>query len=199
MTVSWEYQQQWHKSSKFRERSQHSLSSSFFLSLFTQLPESPPVLSLALFFDIRCLIGAILIAFSFFKCLSIWNMSSPLLMRHGPYQAHSLDLIWSILKVYTLSDLHDFRRRFPVFLLTHMTCSIFLSIFDASMKCSFANYKLRIAIKMTFFLRKGIVAQRTWSRAIPHVIMCYLLYKMKKQYCRTKQMGWYIIGEKHGL
>lgn len=165
MTVSWEYQQHWHKSSQFCERSQRSWSSAFFPFLFTQLPESPPVLSLAFIFNIHCLIDAILIAFSFFKCLLIWNMSSPLLMCHCPYQAHSLHLIWSILKACTHSDLYAFKGRFPFFHLTFMTCSIFLSIFDASMRCSFANYKLSIAIKMAFFPKKGIVAQRTWSTA----------------------------------
>lgn len=145
-----------------------------------QLPESPPVLSLALFFNIHCLIDAMLIAFSFFKCLFIWNMSSSLLMCRCPYQAHSLHLIWSILKVCTHSDLYAFKRRFPFFLLTFMTCSIFLSIFNASMSCSFANYKLSMAIKMTFFPGRCIVAQRTWSTAIPHIIICYLLHKMKK-------------------
>lgn len=171
MTVSWEYQQHWHKSSQFCERSQHSLDSSFFHLIFTQLPESPPILSLALFFNTHCLVDAILIAFSLFKCLFIWSVSSPLLMCHCPYQAHSWHLIWSVLKVCTLSDLYAFKRRIPFFLLTFMTCSIFLSIFYASMRCSFANCKLSIAIKMTFFPRRDIAAQITWSTAIPHIIV----------------------------
>lgn len=78
---------------------------------------------------------------------------------------------------------------FLSFLLTFMTCSIFQPIFDLSMGCFFANYKVSIAIKMTFFCRKDIVAWRTWCTAIPHIIICYLVSKMKKQYCRTKQMG----------
>lgn len=73
--------------------------------------------------------------------------------------------------------------------LTFMTCSIFQSIFDLSMGCFFANYKVSITIKMTFTPRKGIVAQRTWCTAILHFIICYLVSKMRKQYCRTKQMG----------
>lgn len=118
--------------------------------LFTHLPESPLVPSLALFFSIHCLIDVILITFDFFKYLFIWNMNSSLLMCHCPYQTHSLHLIWSLLKVCTRSDLYTFKRRFPFLFLTFMSCSVFLSILDASMRCSFANYKFHITIKMMF-------------------------------------------------
>lgn len=91
--------------------------------------------------------------------------------------------------LYSLSSVCFQKEISFFFLLTFMTCSIFRSIVELSMGCFFANYKVSIAIKMTFFPRKGIVAQRTWCTAIPHIIICCLVSKMKKQYCRTKQMG----------
>lgn len=189
MTVSWEYQQHWHKSSQFCRRSQRSLSSSFSFFFSRSFLSHHQFLAWLHSSNIRCLIDAILIALSFFNCLFIWNMSSPLLMCHCPYQAHSLRLIWSIPEVCTQSDVHAFKRKFQFSLLTFMTSFILLTVFDASMRCSFANYKFSIAMKMTFFPRKGIAAQRTWSTAVPHVIICCLLYEIKKQYCRTKWMG----------
>lgn len=60
---------------------------------------------------------------------------------------------------------------------------------NASMRRSFVNHNLSIPIKVTFFPKKGIVAQRTRSTTIPHIIICYLPYKMKKQCYRKKQVG----------
>lgn len=99
-------------------------------------------------------------------------------------------LIWSILKVCTHSVSVCFQKKIFFFSFWYLWPVLFFwSIFDLSMGCFFANYKVSTAVRMTFFPRKGIVAWRTWCTAIPHIIFCYLVPKINKQYCKTSQMG----------